>query len=121
MNNSPELNGKYLGSITTDFVKISDTLKEASYQIIQKGISNYPIFVFCKQQTSIGLPLIINNEQNLLWNVNASFLSEFTQRQLIENETAFKETYKDTDEFCCLFVIDYDFTNFVFLPYPEDD
>ena len=32
----------------------------------------------------------------------------------------FKEIYKDPDEFCCLFVIDKDFTNFIFIPYPED-
>ena len=32
----------------------------------------------------------------------------------------FKRNYKDPDEFCCLFVIDNDFTNFVFIPYPED-
>ena len=29
-------------------------------------------------------------------------------------------TYKDADEFCCLFVLDKEFTNFVFVPYPED-
>ena len=28
--NDPELNGKYLGTITSDFVKISDVLKDAS-------------------------------------------------------------------------------------------
>jgi hypothetical protein len=42
------------------------------------------------------------------------------QRGLVEDQEAFKAAYKDPDEYCCLFVIDYDFTNFVFLPYPED-
>ena len=27
---------------------------------------------------------------------------------------------KDPDEFCCLFVVDQQFTNFVFIPFPED-
>ena len=31
--NDPELSGKYLGTITKDFVKVSDILKEASYQV----------------------------------------------------------------------------------------
>jgi len=44
MNNDPELNGKYLGTITEDFIKVSDNLKEASYQIRTRGFSDYPIF-----------------------------------------------------------------------------
>jgi hypothetical protein len=44
--NDPELSGKYLGTITKDFAVVSDTLKEASYQIRKRDISKYPIFVF---------------------------------------------------------------------------
>ena len=56
------------------------------------------------------------------WNYFASFLDEFVQRELIakEKEEDFKGNYKDPDEFCCLFVIDKEFTRFVFIPYPED-
>jgi hypothetical protein len=32
----------------------------------------------------------------------------------------FIATYKDPEEFCCLFVVDKEFTSFVFIPYPED-
>ena len=44
MNNDPELSGKYLGSITQDFVVVSDTLKEAAYQVRKQDFSEYPIF-----------------------------------------------------------------------------
>ena len=54
------------------------------------------------------------------WNYYLTYLDEFVQRQLIEDEQEFKKAYKDPDEFCCLFVVDQDFTNFVFIPYPED-
>ena len=56
------------------------------------------------------------------WNYSASYLGEFVERTIIapEKEEMFKETYKNADEFCCLFVLDHDFTNFVYLPYPED-
>jgi hypothetical protein len=37
MFNDPELNGKYLGTISEDFIKVADTLKEASYQIRKGG------------------------------------------------------------------------------------
>jgi hypothetical protein len=42
--NDPELDGKYLGTISQDFVKVADTIKEASYQIRKRGFSKYPSF-----------------------------------------------------------------------------
>lgn len=54
MFNDPELNGKYLGTISGDFVKVADTLKEASYQIRVRGFSDYPIFPVCKEEQPIG-------------------------------------------------------------------
>lgn len=122
MNNDPELDGKYLGTITQDFVKVSDTLKEASYQIRKREISAYPIFPISKINIAIGKLLIENIETPTDWNYYASFLNEFVERNLIAEEKVeeFKIAYKQADEFCCLFVVDKDFTNFVFIPYPED-
>jgi hypothetical protein len=119
--NDPELSGKYLGTISEDFVKVADTLKEASYQIRKAGFS-YPIFSISKESIPVGQLLLAKKEQGLQWNYYASFLNEFTQRDLVgkEREQAFIETYKDPDEFCCLFVVDEAFTSFVFIPYPED-
>ena len=37
-----------------------------------------------------------------------------------EKVAEFRDSYKNPDEFCCLFVIDGQFTKFVFIPYPED-
>ncbi|MEJ2006075.1 MAG: hypothetical protein P8X57_14185, partial [Cyclobacteriaceae bacterium] len=56
------------------------------------------------------------------WYINASFLDEFVQRGLIaeDKQDEFTSTYKDPDEFCCLFVVDEEFTRFVFVPFPED-
>lgn len=122
MNNDPELNGKYLGTITKDFALISDTLKEASYQIRKRDISKYPIFIFTKQASSIGSLLINADELNLEWHIYASYLFDFVQRDVISLDRVedFEQAYKNPDEFCCLFVIDEGFTNFVFVPYPED-
>ncbi len=39
--NSPELNGKYLGLISSDFVLVADTLKEAAYQIKNGAFLNF--------------------------------------------------------------------------------
>jgi hypothetical protein len=122
MQNDPELNGKYLGTISADFVKVSDTLKEASYQIRKRGISEYPVFPVCKEEQPIGQLILPKGQANTEWNYYVSFMDEFVQRGFIDadKQESFKKAYKDAEEFCCLFVIDKEFTNFVFIPYPED-
>ena len=121
-SNDPELNGKYLGTVSQDFVKISDHIKEASYQIRKRGFSDFPIFIISKSEIPIGLLLFSKNEIDTIWNYYVTYIDEFVQRKIIEEQKIelFKESYKDPDEYCCLFVIDGDFTNFVFIPYPED-
>jgi hypothetical protein len=121
MVNDPELNGKYLGTISEDFVVVADMLKEASYQIRKAGF-DYPIFPISKETVPVGQLLINKKESGRAWNYYASFLDEFRQREFVatDKEEAFIAAYKDPDEFCCLFVIDQEFTNFVFIPYPED-
>ena len=52
--NDPELNGKYLGTISSDFIKISDVLKEAAYQVKSRGFSDFPIFPISKEMQPIG-------------------------------------------------------------------
>ena len=121
MDNDPELSGKYLGTISADFVKVADTLKEASYRI-RKGGFSYPVFAIAKESISIGQLLMSREPEARTWNYYATLLDELVQRGIIDKdkEQAFIDNYKDPDEFCCLFVVDKEFTNFVFIPYPED-
>ncbi|RAU82547.1 hypothetical protein [Pontibacter arcticus] len=122
MENDPELNGKYLGNISKDFVVVAETLKEAAYQVRRRKISEYPIFVFSRTPVPVGSNFLAKEELALEWNINASYLEDFVQRGLILEDRIddFKGAYKDSDEFCCLFVVDGEFQNFVFIPYPED-
>lgn len=123
MQNDPELDGKYLGTISKDFVIVSDTLKEASYQIRDRGFSDFPIFPIALYEVpQVGQLLIGKEEVAAEWNYNASYLDEFVQRGIVskDKEQDFKDNFKDPDEFCCLFVMDGDFTNFVYIPYPID-
>lgn len=121
MQNDPELNGKYLGTITKDFVAVAETLKEAAYQVKKRGFSEYPIFPISKVEIPIGQLLIQKDELATNWNYYITYLDEFVQRKLVEKEEDFKAAYKNPDEFCCLFVVDEDFTNFLFVPYPEEE
>jgi hypothetical protein len=94
MENNAELDGKYLGTISQDFAVVSNTLREAAHQLSFRKISEFPIFPISKSELPIG--------------------------QLLIGRKEFKKSFKKTDEFCCLFVVDGDFVNFVFIPYPED-
>ena len=121
--NSPDLNGKYLGLISSDFVLVADTLKEAAYQIKKRGFSEFPIFVCSQRPIEIGQMLIGVGELNgNKWNYHASMMEEFVQRKLIaeENMELFVQNFKDIEEYACLFVVDGQFTNFVFIPYPDE-
>jgi hypothetical protein len=121
MQNDPELSGKYLGTISEDFIKVSDILKEASYQIRKAGFE-YPVFPISKSPQPVGQLLIDQGIQETQWYYYASFLDEFIQRELVAQDRLedFEKAYKNPDEFCCLFVVDQAFTNFVFIPFPED-
>ncbi|REA56686.1 hypothetical protein DSL64_25955 [Dyadobacter luteus] len=120
--NSPEINRQIMGLISEDFVKISDQLKEASYQIRKRGFSDYPIFVLAYTEVELGLLLIGAEELSNRYSYKASYMQEFVDRKLIGEESieAFKENYKNADEYCCLFALLGDFSGFVYVPYPED-
>ncbi|KPQ20102.1 MAG: hypothetical protein HLUCCX10_00610 [Algoriphagus marincola HL-49] len=120
--NDPELNGKYLGTISSDFIKISDVLKEAAYQVKSRGFSDFPIFPISKEMQPIGKLFLGKAEKNLEWNYFITYVDEFVQRKLIAEDALedFKKAFKDPDEFCCLFVMDGAFTSFVYIPYPEE-
>ena len=121
MQNDPELNGKYLGLITKDFVVVADTLKEAAYQVRKRGFSEFPIFPISRIDMPFGQKLIGRDELATDWNYHITYIDEFVQREIVTDLEAFKKAYKNPDEFCCLFVMDQEFTNFLFVPYPEDE
>lgn len=120
--NSPELNIKIMGLISEDFVKVSDQLKEASYQIRKRNFSENPVFVITNNEVDLGALLIGSGELENRYNYRASYMEEFLQRKLIGEESIllFKENYKDADEYCCLFALIGEFSGFIYVPYPED-
>ena len=68
MQNDPELSGKYLGTITRDFIIVSDILKEAAYEVKKGGFSEYPIFPISKVDIPIGNLLLAKQEMKTDWN-----------------------------------------------------
>jgi hypothetical protein len=122
LDNDPEIDPKYLGTISQDFVIVAETLKEASYQIRKRGFSDYPIFPISKTHSPFGQLLISREDAATSWFYNATYVDEFVNRKIIAEDKVelFRESYKDPDEYCCLFVVDGEFNGFLYLPYPED-
>jgi hypothetical protein len=121
-SNDADINGKFLGTVSSDFIQVSDTLKEGAYQIKARAISDYPLFPICKADLPFSQLLLGKKEVGTMWNYYISTAEEFKQLGFIDTEKfdAFVESYKDPEEFCCLFVVDKEFTNFLYIPYPED-
>ena len=124
MENDPELSksGKYLGKISQDFVKVADIIKEASYQLRVRKISEFPIFPISRVEISVGQQIIPKEKMETVFDYSISFLEEFIDRQLVddENQENFVENYKNPDEYACLFLVEPEFTNFLYIPFPDD-
>ena len=92
-------------------------LKGASTAIIDQEVSEFPIFVFHKNELPIGIPLT-TPEQYGEWYVNASTLEEFVTKQLIAEEKVadFRKTYKDPTTHFCLFLVEEESAEFIFIP-----
>ncbi|WP_367913560.1 hypothetical protein [Leadbetterella sp. DM7] len=120
--NSPEINRKLMGKVSSDFLKVSDHLKESSYQIRKRGFSRYPVFVLSENDVELGVLLFDKPDFKTVYRYKACFLEDFIHRGMIgeESRELFIENYKDPEEYCCLFVIDGDFAGFIYLPFPVD-
>ena len=115
--------GRYLGTISSDFAKVADKLKEASYHIRKQKSYNYPIFLASRVSLSLGTLLVEKGETNNQWRYYAAYLDGLVQWGLITQDKVapFQSTYKHPDTFCCLLVVDAGFAHFVYIPYPEED
>ncbi len=114
---------EFLGTITSDFIKVADQIKNASYEIRKNGF-NYPIFVISKTSIENIAPVFIErNSSDNKWSYHVSYLEIMIKNKIFDSEKTnqFKETYKNPDEFCCLFIIDPEFCGVLYVPYPNDD
>lgn len=101
----------------------ADYLKKVAGAVVSHKISQYPIFILHRQGTlPFGRSVINAEEQRSDWSINVSFLEEFAQLGLIHANkvNAFKQSYKNPEQFVCLFIIfgDAD-ASFAFLAYNE--
>lgn len=123
---NPEDNGQQqrpkdspLKSLEKDLKMYSESIQEVANDIIEAGLSAYPIFIAHQHTVSIGELILDRTELGTGWSVQASTLEEFIEKGVIhaDRRESFIRNYKNPAEFMCLFVIVPEGANFVFYPF----
>lgn len=111
-----------LKSLEVDLRLFSESLKEVAVEIMEEGLSNYPIFVAHQHQVALGELIFDKEELNTDWSIHASTLEEFEERGIIKKELIprFKDSYKDPHKHMCIFAIVPEGANFVYFPYVKE-
>ncbi len=112
---------KQFEQLGEDIRHIKDLLIKTSQTIMDQDVSSFPIFVVFQRDHAIelGVPIASESSNPGSWLINASTLEEFAARQIITDEKLedFKAVFKDPQEFFCLFLIEEQKANFIFLPH----
>jgi hypothetical protein len=108
-----------LNTLRSDLLLYKDMLKETSLEIMSGDFSSFPIFVAHQFEASIGQVILDRKELGTTWTVHASTFEEFVEIGIITKDKTefFKKTYKDPNEFICIFIITEKGGKFVFIPY----
>ena len=106
-------------SLERDLKFFNESIREVATEIMLEGISSYPIFLAHQHELKLGELILDRNELNTDWSVHASTLEEFVERGIIKKELKerFVNSYKNPNEFMCVFVVTPEGANFVYYPY----
>lgn len=111
-----------LDSLKEDIAFYNDAIKEVAYEILDKGHSEYPIFIAHEFEVNIGEVILDKDDYDRKWTINASILEELTEMGVIQKNRVedFKKVYKNPRENMCIFLISEKGGNFIFMPYKTD-
>lgn len=110
-----------LKSLKLDLDFYKESIKEVATEMMAEGYTLHPIFIAHQHEVNVGEMLLDKNELNTQWTIQVSSVEEFLERGLIKEErkTNFIKSYKNANDFMCLFVIVPEGANFVFYPYAD--
>ena len=111
-----------LVSLEKDLKLYSDSIQEVAVEIMVEGLSRYPIFVAHQHEVKLGEVILDREELNTEWTVQASTLEEFVEKGIIKPvlKERFIKSYKNPNEYMCMFVIVPEGANFVYYPYQHE-
>lgn len=109
-------------SLETDLKLFSESIREVAIEIMVEGLSQYPIFIAHQHKVDLGEMILDKDELNTEWSVQASTLEEFIERGVIKKELRerFISSYKNPNNYMCIFAIVPEGANFVYFPYEKD-
>ena len=93
-------------------------LSSAWDTLLANEISNYPIAIFSTLPLEAGVLLLDRSQAPGPWSLSLSTLEEFHVKGLIESNkiNKFREAYRDSDDYYCIFVISDLGAQFLFIP-----
>ena len=96
-----------------------ESIHEVAVEIMMEGLSTYPIFIAHQHELKLGEVILDRNDLNTDWSIHASTLEEFEERGVIKPELKdrFINSYKNPNDFMCVFVVVPEGANFVYFPY----
>ena len=108
-------------SLERDLKIFKDSIHEVAVEIMMEGLSSYPIFIAHQHELKLGEVILDRNDLNAEWSIHASTLEEFTERGVIKPELRdrFINSYKNPNDFMCVFVVVPEGANFVYFPYAK--
>lgn len=120
--NGEQLKGKSpLVSLEKDLKFFNESIREVALEIMVEGLSNYPIFIAHQHEIALGEMILDRFDLNTEWSIHASTLEEFVEKGVIKEilKERFISSYKNPNEYMCVFVIVPEGANFVYFPYEK--
>ncbi len=111
-------NPKELKKLADDLHHYRELLGKTADAVLDQGISSYPIFVLHHQDIALGILLVQGDGEKMPWTVNVTTLEELATKNIVSMEKVdnFRQVYKDPQDYFCLFILDGEQADFVFLP-----
>jgi hypothetical protein len=108
-----------LVSLEADLKLFKDSIREVAVEIMIEGLTKYPIFIAHQHEIALGEVILDRRDLKTEWSIHASTLEEFEERGVIKKELKerFLKSYKNPNDFMCVFVVVPEGANFVYYPY----
>lgn len=117
-----------LASLERDLRYYADYIEGLSREIIDAGLSKYPIFIaYTDVEPQMGKKVLAHKTLETTWSINVSILEEFVKLGIVLREKLqlFRSNFKDPETHFCVFWISGNSTGFVFMPFevqiPHED
>lgn len=120
-DNSKKAAESPLLSLERDLKIFGESIHEVAVEIMMEGLSSYPIFIAHQHELKLGEVILDRNDLNSEWSIHASTLEEFEERGVIKPELKdrFINSYKNPNDYMCVFVVVPEGANFVYFPYKK--